>query len=476
MAPIINPVPRAADVRVLNGAPLFWAEGIVSADDLPAYKSIGFNAVVVRLTWEPQNGGNLAALDLAPQRDFAQSAARAGLKVIYALPAVPQNMEFQVGRIAGDSPSYNLLWKTWVGGAIAALRDTPGLVGWMLPDDPRALPIFDDAGFRRWIGRNYANLNVVNERWNSNFKSLDDITQADANALALRWQMRGQGQNQGEGYALPPLATAPDGLAESGEELAFHPAALALGAYKWEAYRVLLAMWVGEVRGADAGRLVFSGALPDYAQLLSMPAGVDVITPVMAPGVAENDIVTHNPQAIDIARRGGRFAALPIFSARVLKDLPAEAVSDLCKRWMQQACARGAAGAAFDRWDDFKTDLNLRQATLEKLAELNRAPHLALWNDPPVATTAVLLTPLADGATLNFGPRELGLRRGLYGWAQDLVEGEPSNLVWSLRWGTAFGGVDYLAPDDLSGPLDAYSTILAPQMLSCSLESQDRLD
>ena len=469
-APVTNPVPAPASARALSGAPLFWAEGITSADDLAAYKSIGFNAVVVRLTWNP-DPDNLAALDLAPQRDFAQSAAKAGLKIIYALPAVPQGMEFTAGRIAGDSPRYNLLWKSWALGAIGALRDTPNLVGWMLPDDPRALPIFDDAGFRRWVGRNYASLDIVNARWGSSFRALDDITMTDANELAQRWQKRGQSDT----YALAPLGSTLDGETSRGDNLAFHPAALALGAYKWEAYRTLLSMWIGEVRGADAGHLLFSGALPDYAQMLSMPAGVDVMTPAVTPGVAENDVVTHNPQAIDIARRGGKFAALPIFTARASAGLPAEDLPDLSKRWMQEACARGAAGVAFDSWDAFKTNLNLRQSTLEKLAELTKAPALALWNEPPVATTAVILTPLADGATLGFGPVALGQRRGLYGWAQDLVEGEPSNLVWALRWGTVFGGVDYLSPDDLDGPLDLYSTILAPQMLSCSLDNQTAL-
>lgn len=467
--PVTNPVPVAASARVLRGAPLFWADGLDSPDDLAAYKSIGFNTVVVRLNWDTAPGGNLAALDLAPQRALADAAAKLGLKVIYALPPAPKGEEFSL-RIAGDSPSYNALWQTWAGGAIAALRDTPNLVGWMLPDDPRGLPLFDDAGFQRWIGRNYANIEVVNQSWNSSFGTLGDVTLGDAEALARNWARRkGEG-----GDVLPGLGTAL-GAATPGGNLAFHPAALALGAYKWEAYRTLLSMWVGTIRGGDAGRLIFSGQLPDYAQLLSMPAGVDVLTPAIAPGVAENDIATHNPQSIDIARRGGKFAALPVFSAHASDALPAEAVADLCKRWMQEACARGAAGVAFDRWDDFKTNLNLRQATLETLSELQQSPSLALWNEPPVATTAIILTPLADGATLGFGPVAQGQRRGLYGWCQDLVDGEPSNLVWAMRWGTVFGGVDYLSPDDLDGPLDSYNTILAPQMLSCSLENQTSL-
>ena len=467
--PIFGALPTAVSAASLRGAPLFWASDITSADDLPAYKSIGLNTVVVRLSWDPNFAPNdLTALNLAPQRTFAEAAAKAGLNVIYALPPTPQGMEFKL-RIAGDSPSYGLVWTTWASGAIRSLRDTPGLIGWMLPDDPRALPIFDDMGLRRWIERNYASVDVLNAQWNSAFGSVDEVTLDNVEALIK------QQQTQSALLDSPPLGQLGTPNAPLTDNVAFHPAALALAAYRWEAYRELLVTWIGVVRGADANHLLFSGELPDYAQLLSMPTGVDVMMPALAPSVIESDIATHNPQAIDIARRGGRFAAMPVFSVRGTGTLPVEALPELSKRWMQEACARGAVGVALDSWPDLKTNLDLRQSLLEKIRELNGAPARALWGAPPVATTAVVLTPLADGATLGFGPIALGGRRGLYGWAQDLVPGEPSNLVWSLRWGTAFGGVDYLAPEDLNGPLDQYNAILAPQMLSCSLENQTAL-
>ena len=467
------PVPRGAvpipvSVAQLKGAPLFWASDITDANDLPAYKSVGLNTVVVRLSWNPNaDQNNLAALDVAPQRAFAEAAARAGLKVIYALPPAPQGMEFQM-RIAGDSPSYDLLWTTWVDEAIANLRDTPNLTGWMLPDDPRALPIFSDEGFRRWVGRNYANIDVLNAQWGSDFRALNDVRMDDVDQLIAR----NRGEADSDMLALGPLGTK---VNPTQRNPAFHPAALAIAAYRWEAYRELLVTWIGVVRGADSSHLLFSGEMPDYAQMLSMPAGVDVIMPTIAPGVTENDIVTHNPQGIDIARRGGKFAALPVFSVRGTGLLPEEAIPELSNRWLQEACARGAVGVALDAWPDLKKNLDLRQAMREKWNELNLAPNLRLWGEPPVATTAVILTPLADGATLGYGPIALGGQRGLYGWAQNLVPGEPSSLVWSLRWGTAFGGVDFLSPDDLDGPLDSYSTILAPQMLSCSLQNQTAL-
>ena len=460
-------VPIPLTREQLRGAPLFWASDITDTNDLPAYKSVGLNTVVVRLNWDAQ-ANDLTALDIAPQRAFAEAAARAGLKVIYSLPAAPKGREFQT-RIAGDSPSYNLLWTSWASSAIAALRDTPNLTGWMLPDDPRSLPMFTDDGFQRYIGRSYANLNVLNQQWGTTYRALGDVTQGDVAALAERNRTAIAPNGT---YALGQLGTESNPIVRNA---AFHPAELVLAAYRWEAYRQLLTSWIGVVRAGDSNHLVFSGEMPDYAQMLSMPLGVDVMMPSVAPNVVENDIVTYNPQAIDIARRGGKFSAMPVFSVQGTGSLPEEALPELSKRWLQEACARGASGVGFDSWPDLKTNLNLRQSLLEKLRDLNKAPNQSLWGTAPVATTAVVLTPLADGVTLNYGPIAQGGKRGLYGWAEDMVEGEPSNLVWGLRWGTAFGGVDYLAPEDLDGPLDNYNTILAPQMLNCSLDNQTAL-
>ncbi len=462
-------VPIPLNREQLRGAPLFWATDITSADDLPAYKSVGLNTVVVRLNWDRNSDPkNLAALDVAPQRAFAEAAARAGLKVIYSLPAVPKGLEYQM-RIAGDSPSYNLLWQSWASNAINALRGTPNLTGWMLPDDPRSLPMFTDDGFQRYIGRNYANIGIVNAQWGTSYKELGEVRQDDVAALVERTRTA---FTPDDSLALGPLGTPDNPILRNAT---FHPAALALAAYRWEAYRELLATWIGVVRGGDSNHLVFSGAMPDYAQLLSVPAGIDVVLPAVAPNVVENDIVTYNPQSIDIARRGGKFAAMPVFSVRESGLLTAADLPNLSKRWLQEACARGASGIGLDSWPDLKSNLNLRQALLEKWRDLNGAGTENLWGNAPVATTAVILAPLADGATLNYGPIAQGGKRGLYGWAEDLVSGEPSNLVWSLRWGTAFGGVDYLAPEDLDGPLDAYTLMLAPQMLDCSLDNQTAL-
>jgi hypothetical protein len=108
--------------------PLFWADGITQEKDLDAYQAIGFNVVVVRLSWNTNAGGEISALDLAPQRAFAEAAARRGLKIIYALPAAPVGLEGSF-RLAADSDAYVALWTTWLQDAITSLRGTTNLIG-----------------------------------------------------------------------------------------------------------------------------------------------------------------------------------------------------------------------------------------------------------------------------------------------------------------------------------------------------------
>ncbi|RYG71239.1 hypothetical protein EON80_05530 [bacterium] len=451
-------------------APLFWADGITQIADLDAYQRTGFNTVIVRLTWQATAGGEISAVNLVPQRNFAEAAAKRGMRVIYALPAAPTGLDGAF-RLAADSEAYIALWTTWLQGAIATMRDTPNLVGWMLPDDPRGLPIYDDIGFQRWLGQNYASQAVINRQWNANFRDLDDVSIGDVGQLVDTWRgapkVDEKDVNSGAREVVRPTF---------GRDWAFHPAALALAQYKWDAYRALLTAWVGAIRGEDNSHLVLSGRTPDYAQLLSFPAGIDIAVPDMSPGVAEDDIVTHNPQGIDIARRGGKFGVMPVLSPRQSPQLPVSALPDLTRRWIDEAWSHGSKGIGFDDWNDLRKVPGLPLAINGEFTKLSRGSVSAVWGSTPVNTTAVLLTPLADGATLLFGAPPAQFPRGLYGFGEDLVNGEPSNLVWALRWGTAFGGVDYLSPDDLGeATLDRYTTILAPQALSATGDTTSQL-
>lgn len=441
----------------------FWCAGFSRASDLDVYVAAGFDTLVVPLEWKTDETGDGSEAFAAPTV-LAAEAAKRKLKIIFSLPAAPSGMGGT--RISASSPSYSAVWTTWAQGAISTLSNTPNLVGWMLPDDARSLVSFDDAGFRRYLTAHFASVQALNERWNTRFASFDDISADDVASLAATRVSDAHSGSANDSPALPGLASG-----RSPQEAGFHPASLFLADWKRGQWSDLVTLWAATIRGADARHLVFSGACPDYAQLLAMPDGVDVSVSAVAPTVAENDIVTSNPQSLDIARRAGTRTAISRFSLAGSEDLSPEAVAQLLPRWADAAVAHGSRGVAFSGFEALKGKPALLQVVTKMLKRLK-----AERDDPDaaLASFAVLLEPLAEGATVQLG--DVPAPRGLYGFGESLVSGEPSNLVASLRWGTAFGGADFLSPDDLSRvDLSRYSTILAPQLLDCSPDTAARL-
>lgn len=451
--------------------PLFWANGLTQVAQLDEYREAGFNTLVVRVPWQMAPDGALEPSDLKATRSLAEAGARLGLWIIYQLPAAPEGGDHP--RISADSSSYTLLWSNWIAGAITQLSDTPRLAGWMLPDDPRGLPIFDSDGFTRWIKANYADVGVLNAQWNTHYASLDDARLPAAEEL-------GAGLPSSDEIETPSLTGLPRSgwMNAVGRGWAFHPAALAIALYKADAYRDLLQFWTQNLRESDSDALLFSGRLPDYAQLLSLPDTIDIAIPDMAPSVAQPDALTHNPQAISVARRAGRFAAIPTLSTNGNPSLSASELPRLVASWADAALAHGAAGLAFDSWPDLQRNVNLRSNIAANLARLQMPPFAALWNQAPQATAAIMLTPLGEGQSVQNTPAAPDAAdappdnvesRGLFGFGDNLVRGEPDALVYALRWGSAFGSVDFLAPEDVADDntdLSRYNALLLPQALS----------
>src|SRR5690606_7230510 len=128
-------------------------------------------------------------------------------------------------------------------------------------------------------------------------------------------------------------------------------------------------------------------------------------------------------------------------------------------------------GLALASWADIQQSKELHGAISATLPRLSRRLRSPQWQQQPAATAAVLLTPLADGFTFITETEEplapIGTtngqwqsapptrskrqQRGLYGFCNQLVSGEPTDLVYALRWGTRFGSIDFLSPDDLGG-------------------------
>ena len=441
----------------------FWCAGVTEPEDLKAYVAAGFDTLVIPIPWSAGEDGALLDNSYDPQRALAKEGARYGLQIIFSLPAAPEGLG--VSHINADSPSYTALWTNWAQSAVESLNDAPNLTAWMLPDDSRGLITFEDDGFSSYLSTQFASIESLNAHWGTAYNRFSSISMLDVETLVNTWKAK-NASSSGSSLVENGIGnTPPDPNA------AFPPAALSLADYKANAWKELMAMWASTLRGADSKRPIFSGVCPDYAQLLAMPEGVDFSVEGIGPNVAEPDFATSNPQAVDIARRGGSKSAIARFAITPTVELDAPSTAALIPRWSEAALSRGARGIAFDSFEAIKRNPVLNDAVTKTLSRLKAEP---LDVDAPIATTAVLLDPLAEGATLQLGQNNEA--RGLYGFGDGLVQGEPSNLVSSLRWGTAFGGVDYLSPEDLSTvDLSRYSTIMAPQLLDCSPATADKL-
>lgn len=481
-------------VVMVNGKaqPLFWCDGITKISDLDDYARSGFNTVVVRLFWAPSKNGLLVPEDLQPQQTFAAAAAARGLYVIYALPEAPFGQVDQFTFSAANR-AYFFMWESWVKVAMEKLVATPNLIGWMLPDDPRGLPTVDDADFRGWLRQHYSSLPVLNKEWMTNFGSFDDITLDVVESMVQRWRgvsPPGGPMSDADFRSYVQQATSRRG---GNPNWAFHPAALSLGLYRWDNFGALMNRWAQIVHQGDPLRIVFSGQLPDYAELLALPATVDVSVPALWPGSAENDIATGNPQAVDIARRAGRFCAMPMLPTALPNNFPPDLLVSRLQAWSEAALAHGASGLALSSWDDVKANAALQKTVQSTFVKINDQMREVRWQQAPIATAAIVLTPLADGYTIIGPPQAVPQppqamgqwqnapavrtthyerdERGLYGFCNQLVSGEPSDLVYAMRWGSQFGAVDYLSPEDIGGAyslskggvLKKYATVLLPQ-------------
>jgi len=192
----------------LAGSRFFWCAGVADTVDLNAYVAAGFDTLVVPLLWRAGDDGALFDANFTAQRTLAREGAKRGLKIVFALPASPEGLVQT--HISAASPSYSALWTNWTQSAVASLLDTPGLAGWMLPDDSRALVAFDDAGFRRYLTTRFASIDALNARWGTNYADFDSVAISDVEALVGAWKRRVSTRNRGALPALGSLGSASD--------------------------------------------------------------------------------------------------------------------------------------------------------------------------------------------------------------------------------------------------------------------------
>lgn len=379
-------------------------------------------------------GCNTLYLDLPPDaadrtdefRALITEARAADLQVIVGLPTKLS----AAYRLSARDRIYAEALRAWVRAVVGALAGTPGIAAWATDHYlERDLALSDD-DFRDFVLERYGSLAGVNASWGSNLGPFDELTRAAADAL-----------DTAEAYGVGRPSVD---LAEY-QRLAFHD---------------VLALWAEAIRAVDPRTPLMTGRVSLYRSLSAIPDSYDIVQVHMPPDILEPDLMTHNVQAVSMARRGGRFEVIPWLRVP-LPPGEAYAQSALC-RWVMEAGLRGAIGVGLEDWARMsERDFVYNNTVDQFLAALAQGPFTT---DAPRAPAAVLYEPYAAGHVFQGTPG--------WGYIGEYNTTNVAELACNYRLGTVLGGLDYLCAQDLAdASLGDYSVIFLPSCLSLSPEA-----
>ncbi|GBC99808.1 hypothetical protein HRbin17_02339 [bacterium HR17] len=409
-----------------RGQEPFWlmaANGLRNPDDVPLYRQTGMTVLWVTVFY--RNDGDLSGYDA-----LLTAADRANLPYIIALDVCPPRSLRPRLRCAPHDADYVAWLRRWLDIVVTHFRTRSNLLGYAVGGAVDESVSYDDAGFALFLQRQYGTLEQLRQTWQLPVQTWQ---------IPQLWALQADDGQSPLRYGRPSLDVA---------------------LYRWVTLRNLFVLWADELRRRDPQRWLIAGPLTTYRSLAVVPPSYDAIVPYLSPEQAEPDWLTHNCHAVAIARRGGRFRAVPMLTTR-LKD-GRTVTAETLWRWAVVGAMQGATGFVLSDWSALKENEALR-VNVSALAYRLRTEVPA--DAAPQSQTAILYTPFAEGVlTANGFP--------LYGFAiahgnqqafpLRLGVNEPGSLFWWLRfhpWGT----VDSLTPEELTPDfVSRYRMLLAP--------------
>ncbi|MEN6548479.1 MAG: hypothetical protein ABFE07_20740 [Armatimonadia bacterium] len=398
--------------------PFAFCYGLERGGSTQAIKDLGLNTLYIDLL--PSD-----VSDLQPCLTLIRSAQKDNLKVIIGLPTCLTSA-YQVSPL---NEQYTGSVRELIRYIVDALKDEPGVTAWGTGHSLERSLRYSDDDFRHYLQRGYPSLGDLNAFWGSNFPTWPSITREQA------------------------------GKVDANTAYQVGRASVDVAEYQVWAFRETMKLWLEAIRAVDDKRPVLTGRVTLYRSLASIPDGYDMVCVSMPPDVLEADVDAHNVQAVDMARRGGRFGALPVF--RVPYRSSPVYTQDKLRDWIAQAALHGASGFALEDWSLISEVYELEQRLPVRSRHLTR--NVSSWRDltfgvAPKASTALVYSPYAEGFAVTSQP--------VYGYLTGLLPGEPSTLINCLKFGSRYGLVDYLCVDDLpQAELDQYGAILLPACL-----------
>jgi len=428
-----------AQARRLPGAPYFFVYGLQRPAEVgAAVQALGCNVILLRLPEAEQD------LDLKAARLVFSQASANGAQVVVALPTC---LASRTTTRLSDA-LYRSTLAAYVRTVVPLFASEPALLGWATDDYLEKELDPTDADFAAFLTARYGSVADLNRRWGSRFTWVAGATMERALAPAM----------DGAPSAPAPVpggAVAP--TAAQGDPLEVPPqwgiAGLDLAEFRRQVFHDLMAFWAELIRGQDPDHLLFTGRVSLYRSLVSMPEAYDVVLPEVSPEVLEQDQLTHNVQAVDMARHQGQ-AVIPVLRlSPPPKDLTQPPELRPLDQWMVVAALHGASGAAFQDYGRLAGDPATPRELAKAIAHVRAQRDL--YCGEPRGEVAILYEPFADGFEV--------LNTPIYGYLRQMSNGEPTQLCASFRRGTRYGGVDYLAVEDVTRRnLDRYAAIFAP--------------
>jgi len=387
---------------------LYFALGLEDEKELSEYKEWGFNSLWIDIKFQDKQMEKKEAL--------IKEAVKKGL-----IPIICLHLETsELGTCSPLDKDYRVKTTTFVRSMVEKFKDLPRLV-WALGYDPSQAIQYSESNFLSYLLMWYGSFPNLSQAWGKELNFPEDVK------FKVVEELSADREKEIPRYGISR-------------------ASLDLALYKWWSLRDLFNLWLGEIKGAESGkeRWVITGMLKDYKSIVSVPLGYDGITLALYPDEVEMDYLAHNPQGIAIARRGGLFN--PITILHLIKEGAYKTTPYLLQQWLNNAYIEGANGIGFDNWAILKELKELKEIIIRNKRENPLQPQNKI---------AILYEPFLEGFNLD--------GRGLYGFLKTPLINQPSDLFFAFRFGSIYGGVDYLSIEDLDKVnIFRYKVILAP--------------
>ena len=406
--------------------PFVFMYGLQGPQSAATALELGLNTLYWQLTSDD--------LENLPQirREIAQAAAQ-NLSVIVALPTAPGIPR----SVSLADEEYLTATKAVITKVVSTLKEEPGLTGWATSDYLEGAINYTSTEFRDYLQQRYGSLDELNRVWNCAYSTWGQITLEAAEVAD---------------------DDLPFGVGRPSVDVA---------QYKRQTFQSIMAFWAEQIRALDPDRLLFTGRIGLYRSLTAIPDEYDVVVPAIPVEAVEPETYTYNVEAVDMARRSGRFVVIPALSMPMPPDptmppMPSDVpyAQHALRHWIVEAGLHGAAGIGLE---DYQRIINLPMPMgfVKRIREdLEAVTNEVLFAAQPRPTVAFLYEPYAEGLAVDKIP--------VYGYISGFSQGEPNNLFAAFRGGSRFGLVDYLTVQDLLSrqvDLDHYSFIAAPLAL-----------